>query len=159
MKNTWKGIRSIISLQKTTNDSPKIISLEDHTVTDPRTSTNNFDSFFCLLVAEVQSEVSFSKRFFSIYHRLTKTRFSSDRFSSNFKPKKSVGQNSIPTKILRILTDNISKHLSIIFNVSFATGIFPEKLKVAKVIAMHKKNYKVECSNYRSLFQLISIKY
>ena len=33
MKNTWKGIRSIISLQKT-NDSQKIISLEDHTVTN-----------------------------------------------------------------------------------------------------------------------------
>ena len=28
MKNTWEGIRSIISLQKTTNDSPTIISLE-----------------------------------------------------------------------------------------------------------------------------------
>ena len=37
MKNTRKGIRSIISLQKRTNDSPKIISLKDHTVTDPRT--------------------------------------------------------------------------------------------------------------------------
>ena len=35
MKNTWKGIRSIISLQKTTNDSPTIISLEGHIITDP----------------------------------------------------------------------------------------------------------------------------
>ena len=47
MKNTWKGIRFIISLQKTTNDSPKIISLEDHTVTDQRTIANTFNSFFC----------------------------------------------------------------------------------------------------------------
>ena len=62
MKNTWKGIRSIISLQKATNDSPKIISLEDHTVTDPRTIANNFDSFFCSLVAEVQSEVPYYKK-------------------------------------------------------------------------------------------------
>ena len=78
MKNTWKGIRSIISLQKTTNDSPKIISLEDHTVTDQRTIENTFNSFFCQVAAEVQPEVPFSyKRFFEIYHRLTKTRFSS----------------------------------------------------------------------------------
>ena len=34
MKNTRKGIRSIISLQKTSNVSPKIISRKDHTVTD-----------------------------------------------------------------------------------------------------------------------------
>ena len=35
MKNSHKGIKSIISLQKTTNDSPKIISPGDHAVTDP----------------------------------------------------------------------------------------------------------------------------
>ena len=35
MKNTWKGIKSIISLQKTTNDSLKAISVGDETVTDP----------------------------------------------------------------------------------------------------------------------------
>ena len=34
MKNTWKGIKSMISLQNTTNESPKIISLRDKTVTD-----------------------------------------------------------------------------------------------------------------------------
>ena len=44
MKNTWKGIRFIISLQKTTNDSPKIIGLETHTVTDLTTITNTFNS-------------------------------------------------------------------------------------------------------------------
>ena len=59
MKNTWEGIRSIISLQKTTNDSPTIISLEGHTVTDPRTIANTFNSFFCSVAAEVQLEVPF----------------------------------------------------------------------------------------------------
>ena len=74
----------MISLQKTANDSPKIISLEDHTVTDPQTITNTFYSFFCLVAAEVRSEVSFSnKRFFEyLYHRLTK-----NRFSSHLEPK------------------------------------------------------------------------
>ena len=67
---------------------------------------------------------------------------------SSFKPKKSAGPNSIPTKILRLLTDDISEHLSIIFNTSFATGIIPKKLKVAKVIPIHKKDSKLECSNY-----------
>ena len=77
MKNTWKGIRSIISLQKTSNDSPKIISREDHTVTDPRTIANTFNNFFCSVASGVQSEVPFSyKTFFEYLHHLTKTRFS-----------------------------------------------------------------------------------
>ena len=67
MKNTWEGITSIISLQKTTNDSPKIISLEGHTVTDPQTIANTFNSFFCSVAAEVQSEVPFSFKRFSEY--------------------------------------------------------------------------------------------
>ena len=58
----------------------------------------------------------------------------------------SAGPNSIPTKILRLLTDDISDHFSIIFNTSFATGMCPEKLKVAKVIPIHKKDSKRECS-------------
>ena len=53
MKNTWKGIRSIISLQKTTNHSPQIISPEGHTVTDPGAIANTFDSLFCSVAAEV----------------------------------------------------------------------------------------------------------
>ena len=58
-KNTWKGIRSIISIQKTSNNSPKIISLEDHTVTDPRTIAITFNNFFCSVAAGFQSEVPF----------------------------------------------------------------------------------------------------
>ena len=48
-KNTWKRVRSIISLQKMTNYSPTIISLEDHTVTDPGTIVNTFNGLFLLL--------------------------------------------------------------------------------------------------------------
>ena len=65
MKNTWEEIRSITSLPKTTNDSPTVISLEGHTITDPRTIANTFNSFFCSVAAEVQSEVPFSYKSFS----------------------------------------------------------------------------------------------
>ena len=152
MKNTWEGIRSIISLQKTTNDSPTIISLEGHTVTDPRTIANTFNSFFCSVAAEVQSEVPFSyKRFFEYLPPPNQDSFFISpctkeeviEITSNFRSKKSAGPNSIPTKMLRLLTDDISKHLSVIFNTSFATGIFPEKLKFAKVIPIHKKDSKL----------------
>ena len=125
MKNTWEGIRSIISLQQTTNDSPKIISLEGHNVTDTQTIANNFNSFFCSVAAEVQSEVSFSYKRFSEYlpppyqdsffiSPCTKQEII--EIISSFKPKKLAGSYSIPTKILRPLTDDISEHLSILFN-------------------------------------------
>ena len=133
MKNTWKGIRSIISLQKTTNDSPKIISLEDHTFTDREQ----------LQYLRPSNQVSF------FISPCTKEEII--EIISNFKPKIIGRTKSIPTKILWLLTDDISKYLSIIFNASFAIGIFPEKLKVAKFIPIHKKDFKLGCSNYRPI--------
>ena len=156
-KNTWKGIRSIISIQKTSNNSPKIISLEDHTVTDPRTIAITFNNFFCSVAAGFQSEVPFSyKTFFEDLPPPNQDSFFISpctkeeiiEIISNFKPKNSAGPNSIPTKILRLLTDD---------NISFATEIFPEKLKVAKVIPIHKKDSKLECSNYRPISLLSNI--
>ena len=47
----------------------------------------------------------------------------------------------------------ISEHLSIIFNTSFAT----EKLKVANAIPIHKKDSKLESSNYRPISLLSNI--
>ena len=168
MKNTWRGIRSINSFQKTTNDSPKRISLEEHTVTDPHTIANTFNSFSSSLAAEVQSEVSFSyKRLFEYLPPLNTnqdsvfispcTKEEIIEIISNFKPKKSTGPNGIPTKILKLVTDDICEHLSIIFNASFATRIFPEKLKFAKVIPIHKKDPKLKCSSYRPISLLSNI--
>ena len=166
MKNTREGIRSIMSLQKTTNDSLKITSPEAHTATDPRSIANTFNSFFWSVAAEVQSEVPFSYKRFSEYLPPPNqesffvspcTKEEIIEIISRFKPKKSARPNSIPTKILRLLIHDISKNLSIIFNTSFATGMLPEKLKVTKVIPVHKKDSKLECSNYRPISLLSNI--
>jgi hypothetical protein len=53
-------------------------------------------------------------------------------------------------------SDKISEPLSTIINCSFSTGIFPEKLKQAKVIPIHKKKEKYLVGNYRPI-SLLSI--
>ena len=45
----------------------------------------------------------------------------------------------------------ISKSLTVIVNQSLATGIFPDKLKVAKVIPISKKDGKKLIKNYRPI--------
>ena len=49
------------------------------------------------------------------------------------KVNKGVGQNSIPTKILKDYKSEFSKPLSDMINTSFTTGIFPSALKVANI--------------------------
>ena len=70
---------------------------------------------------------------------------------------KSCGPNSILTKVLHLHQDQISNHLATICNLSFSTGVFPAILKTAKVIPNHKKNSKLEVSNYRPISLLSNI--
>ena len=52
---------------------------------------------------------------------------------------KSVGPCSIPVNLLKMLSPAIVSPLVILINESFSTGIFPDKLKIAHVVALHKK--------------------
>ena len=47
--------------------------------------------------------------------------------------------------------------LADIFNISFSTGVFPTILKVAKVVPVHKKDSKLDFSNYRPVSLLSNI--
>ena len=47
---------------------------------------------------------------------------------SSFNPRKATGPSSIPADILQILKKEISSPLSIIFNMSFSTGTYPNLL-------------------------------
>ena len=75
---------------------------------------------------------------------------------TSLNSNKSCGPNSIPIKILH-LQDQISNHYATICNLSFSTGVFPAILKTAKVISIHKKNSKLEVSNYRPISLLSNI--
>ena len=66
---------------------------------------------------------------------------------SSLDSHKSVGPNSIPTKILKLLKNNISSQLFEILHISFSSGVFPSILKTVKVIPIHKKDSKLDFLN------------
>ena len=69
---------------------------------------------------------------------------------------KSAGPNSIPVNLLKIIADLIVTPLRKIINNSFYSGIFPESLKLCKVIPIHKSKSTLEPNNYRPI-SLLSI--
>ena len=52
---------------------------------------------------------------------------------------------------MKLLKNHISSQLSEIFNISFSSDIFPSILKTAKVIPVHKKDSKLDFSNYHPI--------
>ena len=58
---------------------------------------------------------------------------------------------SIPTYILKTYNNFFAHYLSVLINISFETGIFPDILKIAKVTPIHKKDSKLNYLNYRPI--------
>ena len=71
-------------------------------------------------------------------------------------PIKSTGPASVPIKLLKLVADIIVVPLCRIINLSFTTGVFPDILKVAKVIVLHKGGSTQDMNNYRPI-SLLSI--
>ena len=70
---------------------------------------------------------------------------------SSLDSTKSVGPNGIPTKILKLLKNDISCQLVDIFNMSFTSGVFISALKIDKVVPVHRKDSKLDFSNYQPI--------
>ena len=166
IKSLWKGIKSIINT-KARNTTQSISQLVVNGIThqDPQKMANVFNNFFVNVSALVCSEIPRSKKSpidylgcrnpNSIYlNPIIHTEI--DDIISLLQNGKSTGPFSIPVKLLKVLKPYISQPLANIFNQSIILGIFPDKLKYAKVIPIHKKGSPTDPSNYRPI-SLLSI--
>uniref|UniRef100_A0A3P8T4U6 Reverse transcriptase domain-containing protein n=1 Tax=Amphiprion percula TaxID=161767 RepID=A0A3P8T4U6_AMPPE len=66
-----------------------------------------------------------------------------------FKSKKSTDDNSIDMSLIKEVMDCVLKPFTYICNKSFQTGIFPDRMKMAKVVPIYKNGDKHILSNYR----------
>ena len=76
---------------------------------------------------------------------------------NGFASKSSCVYDNMSLKLLKDAKTVLSKPISVIINQMFSTGIFPDKLKLAKVLPFYKKGEKALLENYRPIFILPSI--
>ena len=110
--------------------------LINETVTNAKKFTNIFNDYFSTITEKAKAKIKLFDEF--LQHANEITLFlkpsSSEEIISSLNESKSVGSNSLPTKILKLLKNDISLQMPNIFNLSFSTGVFPSELKFAKVI-------------------------
>ena len=75
----------------------------------------------------------------------------------NFQPKPSTGHDNISMKLIKHCKDVLLTPITLIVKQMFTTGIFPERLKIAKVKPLHKKDDESILSNYRPISLLPAI--
>ena len=70
---------------------------------------------------------------------------------------KAYGHDDIDSCFLKIASPIIAFPLSLFFNHSISLGIFPNELKLAKVISVYKKGSADQLNNYRPISLLPSV--
>ena len=59
MKNTWKGIKPIISLKAKESESPKaILNNKDEVLTNPIDIASSMNNYFCSVAPNIQSNIN-----------------------------------------------------------------------------------------------------
>ena len=143
IENNWKGIKFIITIKSLYSDIPKSLFCNYSTITNKVEISNVFNSHFATIAEKTKENINPSSKHFSEFlkNRTQNSFFLSptnkseiQNMISSLDSNKSVGPNSIPTKILKILKNDISIQLADIFNTSFSTRVFSTILKVAKVV-------------------------
>ena len=164
IKKTWSGIKEIVNLKN--SDSHKItqLNIEGVIIDNAKEIATNFNDFFVNVGPDTDSKIPVSVN-------ITPEHFLKDRNASEFLisyvtedeileiikslENKSTGPNSIPLKLLKIIPDLIIKPLCRLINKSFSNGIFPDLLKIVKVIPIHKGNSNQNMNNYRPISLLL----
>ena len=73
------------------------------------------------------------------------------QYINKLKSSHSCGHDSISSYILKYIAKDVGPCLTLIVNQTLSTGIFPKKLKTAKVIPIFKKEEKTLIKNYRPI--------
>ena len=71
--------------------------------------------------------------------------------TNHLKSSFSKGVDEVSPKIVKEVIEAIAQPLATVFNISLANRLFPDKLKIAKIIPTYKSEDRLITNNYRPI--------
>jgi len=151
-----KALWQIISREtgRTSSNRQDIkINWNSEEITNPETVAELFNSYFCKISEELlkknrKNVPNFKKQYLKIKEN-TKSMFlipvtvnEVEKGTKGLKNKSPAGIDEIPDYVVKQCIIQLKKPLTNIYNASLESGIFPDQLKIAKVVPVHKKEIK-----------------
>ena len=130
---------------------------------------DHFNTFFINIGSNLASKINTKdKEDFKSYLTFNNKAYGNFKFKTvseqdvnhiilNLKSKTTTGYDNLSPKLIKSISHIISKPITLLINQSFKTGIFPTKLKIAKVIPIYKKGDPKLMENYRPISLLPTI--
>ena len=167
-KKLWQTLKSLGSSSKPKSSSGNLcLNVDGTPVFDKLKVAEVFNNFFTTMASTVVSKIQAGSGYFSIpfvtqfyaNKGVAPDSFSLTPVSEDYILKllycincsKSTGLDHIPAKFLRDSADAIVSPLTHIINLSLHLGKFPNDLKHARVVPIHKKNNTGDPGNYRPI--------
>ena len=157
-RKTWKSLNELAGRNNNTLEKP--MQLKDkHLITDPKSVAEHINNHFCNIGTSLgldnlppspstNEPVNAPTKSFALFP-VTETEVINSIMK--LKPNKSPGYDDITSELLKLTINHTSKVLQHIFNSSFESGIFPSRMKIAKVIPIYKKGSHLDVNNYRPI--------
>lgn len=158
-KNMWKILDQVLGR---TFDEQQQIELEHcgRSVKDPKDVAEIFNEFFSGIGPQLASSIT-SRRDITKFGSLRPTRNSFFMRPTTkqeviveikeLDSSKSCGPDGIPATFLKTHYDFFAELLTDVFNEIIDTGLYPDFLKIARVIPIHKSGSKKDPNNYRPI--------
>jgi hypothetical protein len=168
-KETWKMLRTLISHKNDKSFIPITFKHNNETISDSDNIANLFCQYFSNVGQEYANAIPSADRPFSDYlNSRQNTNYNTLYFSptdpnyiikivKSLKATKSCGNDNFSSVFLKHTYNGIAVPLSILINKSLSTGIFPDALKIAKVIPIYKAKDKDNVTNYRPISLLSAV--
>ena len=154
----WKTINQLTNTKSKTTSINELI-INEEIVTEPEKIADSLNTYFNEIGTVLAKDLPKGNNSFETYVVPTDKSFEINRLSSinvknvilKINTSKATGHDRISPKLLKDSADIIAESLTVIFNKSIETGIFPDDLKVACISPIYKGESKTECSNYRPI--------
>ena len=169
----WKHIKNLDN-KSTASKLPDELIIDEEKLNDPTVIIEKLNCFFSTISEKMKSQqtetgpefdwgkfkshveskvpenVQFQIPLMTLENLITSIR--------SLDPSKATGLDGITSKIVKLSAEVISPTLLRIINTSISSGNFPETLKIAKILPIHKWGAKNDPSNYRpiSILSVIS---
>ena len=129
VKHTWKVIKEVTNKATNKTQLPEFFKLDGNKTYKSFLNEPSTNEFTCNQITEVDE--------LNIIDKLPS--------------KASSGVDGISPILLKHIKNEISRPVTLILNQCLTNGVFPDKLKIAKVVPIHKSDDDTMFNNYRQM--------
>ena len=168
IRHTWSTIKDILTKCKDKNFFPPFSTLNGKNIDDKTEISNTFNIFFAGVGTKLSHNIKYngSKTISSFLKQRVISSFDFEcvsvtdveKIAKNLASKNISGHDGISARFLKSILETVMLPLTHVINQSLCTGIFPDSLKIARVVPLFTKGDQHILHNYRpiSLLPVVS---